>query len=92
MTTETFHGLINVVVGFEDLRSLLLLPTVVTTSPVTIDIIDKSSSTMTNLLHDNTILIVLLLISRQLTLLHIPALATLAQFLQPRNSLRELES
>jgi hypothetical protein len=45
-----------------------------------------------NLLHDNTILIILLLISRQLALLHIPALATLTQLLQPRNSLWELES
>jgi hypothetical protein len=48
-------------------------------------------STSTNPLHDNAILIVLLLISRELALLHIPALTTLAQFFQPRNSLRELE-
>jgi len=56
------------------------------------NIIDKPPTILTSFLHDNTILIVLLLIPRKLALLHIPALATLAQLLQPRNSLGELES
>jgi len=50
------------------------------------------TSRQIHLLHDNTILVVLLLVSRKLAMLRRLTLAALAQFFQARNGLRELES